>query len=250
MERMKTALQQLAYSKPATPSSIALNTKLNPIVSSSEYEEANTVSKFFKLLAPHWNWVEYGLLEFVVQASRCKFAMEKLQEFLESRKHAAPNIVLQPSNAVEATSMNSPQLSQPVTAPTLSAEVTTDCRHEVDQVAVMKVDKDTFTLADYDRNASLLSRVMDVPRYLLSFLCISPGCIAIHWKVLGYLSFSAQRILLTDSSFQALAKEKIVQITIGSHFHLNIATMAYWEPKQEVEVRHIIVHVSHCVRSC
>ncbi len=40
-----------------------LKKKFNQVVTSPEYKEAKTVHTFFNLLAPHWNWKEYSLLD-------------------------------------------------------------------------------------------------------------------------------------------------------------------------------------------
>ncbi len=208
LQRMKTALHQLVNSKSDEHS--------HPRLPGLDLASVKTVDDFFELLAPYWNWVDCSLLEFVVEASCCKVAEEKLQEFMQLRNYAAPHITFQVDDN-EAIS------SQPQKA---SASQGASCS----QIAVMKVDASTMTLEDYDEKASLLSKALDISRYLLSFFYVRKGCIAIHWKLLTPVSLSPT----TNLSLQALARQKIISIKIsssGSDITLGVATLSYWNWK-------------------
>ncbi len=213
--KMKTAFLHRVRSRPVRKSDKRLGKKYNPIVASRDYKNAKTVGAFLNVFAPCWNWKEYSLLEFLVNASGCKPAVEKLQEFMESRRQAAPYVVL----------------------PTSPAEQSTGDPRELQTVLVrMKVKRDSLTLEEYDEDASLLCRVVKIPRYELALDSIGTGCIAIRWRIASRFADDLQRTTVTNMLLQELAKQRVVQISIGPNFHLSVATINYWEKKQTAEV--------------
>ncbi len=213
--KMKTAFQHRVRSRPVGMSEKRLGAKYNPIVASRDYKNAKTVDAFFDVFAPYWNWKEYSLLHFLVTASGCKPALEKLQEFIESRRQAAPYVVL----------------------PISSTEQNSGDPRELQTVAVrMKVKRDSLTLEEYDEDASLLSRVVKIPRYELALDSIGSGCIAIRWRIASHFADDLQCTTVTNMLLQELAKQRVIQISIGPNFHLSVATINYWERKQAAEV--------------
>ncbi len=79
--KMKSALEQRVKSKSVRKSNQKVKRKFAPVIGSPEYDD------FFCVLAPYWNWKEYSLLEFLLRASGCKAAIEKLQELVNSKIH-------------------------------------------------------------------------------------------------------------------------------------------------------------------
>ncbi len=238
---MKTALEQLVLSKPASKSAAERRKVFAPVVASPEYKEAKGVRDFFRILAPHWNWVECSLLHFVIEASTCKEAGKILQEFLQFRSSAAPLVVLQTSEAQAQQPQTSEAISsQPL--PTSSGESPRDC----EQAVVVKVNRETLTLKDYDEAASALSRAMSIPRYIQRFFCTGTGSIAIEWRIPAPLLPYLLRVRITNSSLKALAKLKVFQVTIGPIVHLNVASMAYWKGKPDIKVSYFVT-MSMCV---
>ncbi len=211
--KMKTAFEQRVRSKPVGKSGGKLK-KFNPVVASPEYKEAKAINAFFNLLAPFWNWKEYSLLEFLVEASGCESAIEKLQEFIESRKQEAPFVVLQLSPEVEAKPGQTDGAISPLSLPgSLVEQSTGDPRKPQQKVLVlMKVKKDVLTLEDYDQEASLLCRVVKISRHDLTLLGTGTGCIAIRWKIASDLAEGIQHTTVTNTLLQELAEQRVVQI--------------------------------------
>ncbi len=209
-----------------------------PVITSPEYKEAKAVDAFFRVLAPYWNWKEYSLLEFLLRASGCQAAIEKLQEFIASRQQAAPHIVLQLSDAVETTP------GEAISSLPLSAEE--PCPGDPHQrvVIVMKVNRDELTLQDYDQDTALLCRVARISRHDLALLGTGTGCIAIRWMISPELAEGIQRMTVTDELLRELAQRNIVKISIGSSFNLSIANMDYWRATLvTTSILHPHVHV-------
>ncbi len=212
------------------------------------YKETASVDDLFDLLAPRWNWKHYGLLEFLVKASRSEDAMKRLQEFLEIRGSAAPNVTLHVTQAAKAISglVHEASLTQPQAQP--FAEATAEQEEEQETTIVAKVDKDTLTLEDYDQKTSVVCRTLDIERHHLCLDSITDGCIAIQWKISVHLVSELQRQRITTEHFQALARKKITEVKIGSVIHMSVATKDYWDRKQP-EVRNysgisVFVHPS------
>ncbi len=183
--KMKTAFLHRVRSRPVGKSDKKMGKKYNPIVASRDYKNAKTVGAFLDVFAPYWNWKEYGLLEFLVNASGCEPALEKLQEFIESRRQAAPYVVL----------------------PISSTEQNTGDPRELQTVLVrMKVKRDSLTLEEYDEDASLMCRVVKIPRYELALDSIGTGSIAIRWSIASHFADDLQRTTVTNTLLQELAK--------------------------------------------
>ncbi len=221
--KMKSALEQRVISKSVEKSGQKLKRKFTPVIGSPEYKEAKAVEDFFRVLAPYWNWKEYDLLEFMLRASGCQAAIEKLQEFIASRQQASPHIVLQLSHAVETTPGEAIS-----SLPRSSEEPCPGDPHQM-VVIVMKVNRDKLTLQDYDQDTSLLCRVARISRHDLALLGTGTGCIAIRWMISPELAEGIQRMTVTDELLRELAQRNIVKISIGSNFSLSIATMDYWQ---------------------
>ncbi len=220
---MKTALQQLVQSKSLKKPGSQL-TELKLIVVSPEYKEAARVGELFELLSPRWNWKEYELLEFLVEASDCQAAVKKLQEFLERRCNAAPHVVLHASQA--AKTIPEPEHEAILTQPRAEHE------EEQETTVVAKLGKDKLTLKEYDETTSVLSRALDFGRYLLCLDSITDGCIAIHWRISASLASELQGKRIGAEDWQALARHNIIEIDIGSTMRLTVATRNYWDRKQ------------------
>ncbi len=221
--KMKSTLEHRVISKSVRKSDQKVKRKYTPVIGSPEYKEAKTVDDFFRVLAPYWNWKEYSLLEFLLRASGCQAAIEKLQEFIASRQQAAPHIVLQLSHAVETTP------GEAISSLPLSAEEPCPGDPHQKVVIVMKVNRDELTLQDYDQDTSLLCRVARISRHDLALLGTGTGCIAIRWMVSPELAEDIQQMTVTNELLRELAQRNIVKISIGPNFHLSIATMNYWQ---------------------
>ncbi len=89
-----------------------------------------------------------------------------------------------------------------------------------------------WMLQDYDQDTSLLCRVVRISRHDLALLGTETGCIAIRWMVSPELAEEIQHMTVTDELLMELAQRNIVKISIGSDFHLSIATMNYWQAAQ------------------
>ncbi len=236
--KMKSALEQRVISKSVGKSEQKLKRKFSPLIGSPDYKEAKAVDDFFRVLAPYWNWKEYGLLEFLLRASGCQAAIEKLQEFVASRQQAAPNIVLQLSHAEETMP------GEAISSLPRSAEEPYPGDPHQKIVIVMKVNRDKLTLQDYDQDTSLLCRVVRISRHDLALLGTGTGCIAIRWMISPELAKGIQHMMVTDELLKELAQRNIVKISIGSNFHLSIATMDYWQATLvTTAIHHPHVHV-------
>ncbi len=107
LKKMKSAGLQLVQHKPLKKQHRPCK-KLRSIVLSPNYQKAANVGDFFDLLAPCWNWQEYGVLEILVNASQCPPAIKKLQEFLKYRNVEACDVVMYPTQMAKPES-ESPQ---------------------------------------------------------------------------------------------------------------------------------------------
>ncbi len=103
LQKMKSAGQQLVRHKPVKKQHRPCK-KLRSIVHSPSYQKAANVGDFFDLLAPCWNWQDYGVLEILVYASQCPAAIKELQVFLEYRSVEAPDVVMHPTQMAKPES--------------------------------------------------------------------------------------------------------------------------------------------------
>ncbi len=223
LKRMKSALVQRVISRSVRKSDQKIKRKFNPVIGSREYKEAKTVEDFFCVLGHYWGWKEYSLLEFVLRASGCRAAIEKLEEFIASRQQAAPHVVLQLSHAVEITP------EEAISSNPLLVEESCPGNSQQRTLIVMKVDGDELTLRDYDQDTTLLCRVVKISRHDLALLDTGTGSIIIRWVITSDLAKVVQRMMLTNELLKELAERRIVRISIGSDFHLNVASIDYWE---------------------
>ncbi len=102
----------------------------------------------------------------------------------------------------------------------------------------MKVKRDSLTLEEYDEDASLLCRVVKIPRYEIALEGIGTGSITIRWRIASQFVEDLQHTAVTNRLLQELAQQGVVQISIGPNIHLSVATSDYWEQKQAAEVGH------------
>ncbi len=214
--KMKGALRFRVISKPVGKADKKLAKKFSPLVLSREFKEADCVNAFFDLVAPHCNWIHYYLIEFVVMASECEAATVKLQEFIESRKQAAPFIILKPQPEQSTGDLQEPQ---------------------AERRATMKRKGDVLTLKDYDDQVlSHLCRTAGFQPCDIALESIGTGSIAIRWRILSDVTKDIQHRIVTDTLLQELAEQGVMQINVGPYFHLTVATMEYWKEKESVEV--------------
>ena len=243
LPRMKIALKHLLL-----PLGIK---RLARIVRSKEYQEAETVDRFFELLAPHWNSVDFSLLQTPVKASRCQPAIKKLEEFLSERKQISRFLVLQQAEH---------QLEQTHKQQATTHDVASLQLRQVDgtnsqilhqrsyEEIVARVDTNQLTQRDYDDKTALVGASLKVPRYAMTFEKTGTGSITIHWKISREIVSYIQSIRISNQEMILLAKERITKIQVGGLFTINIPSLGYWL-RDEALVSHSLIITQFVTRS-
>ena len=229
--RMKIALENLVLPQPPRK-------KLVYIVPSHKYKEATSVEELFKLLTPYWSCIDCKLLHFIVKASNCQQAMERLDKFLHHGDSISPSLVVyspakantsEPAKEKTSEFQCTSILSQPTKSETV---LKTGSSVEVEA----KVDTDFLTLKDYDEKTSLLCGVLRLPRFALSYLRFTTGCVLLTWQMSADLVEYVQSVQLTNSDLQLLAKYGFTNIKIANSYQTTIPKSSFWKTAGGAEV--------------
>ncbi len=241
------------------------------VISSKEYQAAESVQSLFRMLSPYWrSFVDCKLLSTLVEASDCREAIEKLNAFLGKRNDSASGITLQglqdyilpPAHVHVALERGSHPLTAPAaTMPVdsfqppayvaleagsrLPAPPVTTVRVVSSQPRLpvhVKLEANVLTLRDYDRTASAVCRTLQTPRLSLNLCGIRRNCIIIQWEMSADLESYLRTIQLAASDVRALSEAGVTELTVGTFLHLSVPTMDYWELRSStaVEVRVVV----------
>ena len=210
------------------------NKCLAKIFQPDKFEGVQSIRALFRLLAPHWSYIDTSLLHPIVKASGCTTALEKVKEFLLNREQLAPVLVLQKADkhpdqdiTSEPSSGGVSQGSQQHTGGRSRSPRVMTPRSSVHEEVEMKIETNAVTLKEYEENASLLCRILRLPRYVMSFFSSGTGSISLKWLMSKELVPYVQNTRICSIDLIALAQKRITEIRVGCHFKITIPSVAY-----------------------
>ena len=248
------------------------------LVKSKEYSNVHSVRALFQLLGPYWKPVDCSLLEMLVEASMCKEAIDRLQQYLSNKNEAGRNMVLgeegdnnhvplspatgedhpvtpkvhrvlpkkRPPSNKSATMLSSnvfnhsrlhsagsasPHQSDATDQSPTSDVILSQPKVQKDSLLITaKVAQDRVTWAEYDHKAFLLCGLLRLPRFMLQYEGVEPGCITIKWTTSeGLLPYIlSNTCTMDDGDLQLLLQENIVSIQIGIICTITAGSPRYW----------------------
>ena len=91
-----------------------------------------------------------------------------------------------------------------------------------------KVARNRVTWAGYDYIASLLCWLLRLPRFMLRYEGVEPGCVTIKWITSeGLLPYILSN-MMDDGDLQLLLQENVVSIQIGTEYTITVGSSKYW----------------------
>ena len=209
---------------------------LAKIFQPEKFQGVQSIRDLFRLLAPHWGYIDCSLLHPIVKASGCKPALAKVEEFLHNRKQLSQVLIVQkaekhqPSSECNTALSSSDRESHHLSAGrSQSPRVTMQRSSAHEEVVEMKVETNVVTLKDYEENASLLSNILGLPRYVMSFFSSGTGSISLKWLISKQLVPYVHNTRICTSDLIALAEKHVTEIKVGSVYQITIPSMAYWQ---------------------
>ena len=91
-----------------------------------------------------------------------------------------------------------------------------------------KVDQEQITCAEYDRKTSFLCGILRLPRFMMQYIGVEPGCVAIKWITSDGLLSHILLNALDDGDLQLLLDEKIISVQVGSDYTITAGSQRYW----------------------
>ena len=215
------------------------NKCLAKIFQPEKFQGVQSIRALFRLLAPHWGYIDCSLLHPIVKASSCKPALAKVEEFLHNREQLSQALIIQkaekhqPSSECNTAPSSSDRVShdshQISAGRSQSPRVTMQQASAHEEVVQMKVETNAMTLKDYEENVSLLSHILRLPRYVMSFFSSRTGSISLKWLMSKRLVPYVQNTRICTSDLIALAEKHVTEIKVGSVYQITIPSMAYWQ---------------------
>ena len=205
LKRMKSAFESISL--------VMKEETCIALMKSEHYEKIRSVQEFFRELGRYWNHIECSLLDALVRATKCKPAIEELNEFVCSKKKDE-RIILSDDRAsqlsLEALSPNQVQED----SNTVSIAAT--------------VNRVGLTMAVYERLSNIISYALGIPRFMMRLFGFEQGSIVISWATSrGVLSHIQSRVL-EDHHMKLLLQEMVVSIRIGSEYNIAVGDSDYW----------------------
>ena len=192
--------------------------KVASLVDPSSYETANTIPKFFRLMAPHWNCLSTNLLSLLLEASGCKPAAAKLAEFEEARASRGPLVLCtQTASTSELRSVHSSPLEQ---LQSLHPAVFTESRaavHAERNTAriTAEVDKPMLHVSCLEEVTTAICGFFRLPKAALVYAGCSENPLALCWLVSRNLLPYMRSYMGGTSGELLLAEQQITQIAFG-----------------------------------
>lgn len=165
-----------------------------------EFEQAQSMTEFFKILRKNISWFNFELVTELVNVfmknnrnlkQKWSTYREKLRDYFRNDSSQAVQI----GEAVEFGLSNFPDT----------------------KVMVAKVEKDDYTVNDLYFFRQAIADALDVPDYKFYFCEVSSGCMELKYSIPEHLC--SILFPLTDQQCQSLAKIGINKITCGGYKH-------------------------------
>ena len=162
------------------------------LIKSEHYETIRSVQEFFRELGRYWTHIECSLLEALVRATKCKPAIEELNEFVCSKRKDG-RIILSvqeaspptpPSTSCNNVLVSTSDTSALVCPPShLIIDIeSSGAQQYSDSVCIAaRVNQVNLTVAAYERLSNIVSYVLGIPRFMMRLLGIKLGSIVISW---------------------------------------------------------------------
>ena len=91
-----------------------------------------------------------------------------------------------------------------------------------------KVAQERVTWAEYNGKTSLLCGLLRLPRFMLQYKGVEPGCVTIKWITSKGLLPYILSVILDDGDLQLLLQENIVSIHVGAEYTIKVGSQKYW----------------------
>ena len=124
---------------------------------------------------------------------------------------------------------DSPHPLLPPDQPPEDNAVPVQCKMDTDSLQVTaKVDQEQITCAEYDRKTSFLCGILRLPRFMMQYIGVEPGCVALKWITSDGLLSHILLNALDDGDLQLLLDEKIISVQVGSDYTITVGSQRYW----------------------
>ena len=91
-----------------------------------------------------------------------------------------------------------------------------------------KFDEEQITWPEYDHKTAFLCGILRLPRFILQYTGVEPGCVAIKWITSDGLLSHILSNALDDGDLQLLLDEKIISVQVGSDYTITVGSQRYW----------------------
>ena len=196
------------------------------IVESTQYKEAKTVRAFFRAMTPYFNQVSHYLLQSIVAASECSEAIQRLENYLDSKDPSAV-VIPPPPSSDSSTSESMKSFDGPpvpfsglITGVShVPAKTGQNPSHTISITADIECSK--LTAEEYDQVHRYISALMRLPAVALRYDHHQEQCsIRLFWLISGELASYTQATLGDSMTPQlgilrCLVNCNIKEISIG-----------------------------------
>ena len=216
LAKLKQVLATLVFPRPEG--------KAVPLIDPHSYENALTVQKLFKLLAPHWNSLSPDLMGLLLETSGCSMAATKMAEFTEARNSNGHLVlcVRQMPSLVDFRAVHSAPLSKLQSLHhSLFAQLP---QHQAtsSQITIrisVEVDKDLVDLSDYERITTAVSGLYWMPKAAFIFAGCVQQPLVLSWLTIPEFSECSLDIFTDISGYRLLAETRVTRIAVGGWFY-------------------------------
>lgn len=133
------------------------------------------------------------------------------------------------SSSPHSTGSDSLHPLSPPDQPTEDREVSVQPKVDTDSLQITsKVDQEQITWAEYDHKTSFLCGVLRLPRFILQYVGLETGCVAIKWITSDGLLSHILSNTLDDGDLQLLLHENIISVQVGSDYTITVGSRRYW----------------------